>query len=351
MTRRGARVRLARRWRSCLWRGAVAPGVVAARADAAGAAERSGVLAPDRRLLRAERLLPVRQPRLQRGHVPVRACPTLSTIVKPGGVYLGVGPDQNFTYIVALEPQIAFITDIRRGNLQEHLMYKALFELSADRADFLSRLFSRKRPAGLGAASTAEELFDAYRAGLTRADALYDENLEGDRRPARQEARVPADARTTCRASSTSSATSSASGPCARPTRQRRSAGPRQMRYPTYPDLQMATDGTGHEPRRTSRSEENFRVAEDVRGATTCIVPIVGDFAGPKALRAVGEYLEAHGATVTAFYSSNVEQYLFQRRHLGGLRRTTSRRCRSTSRARSSDRASTAVRRRTPRGR
>src|SRR5262245_577954 len=88
--------------------------------------------------------------------------PMLTKIVKPGGVYLGVGPDQNFPYIAALEPHIAFITDIRRGNLQQHLMYKALFELSADRAEFLSRLFSRKRPAGLDAASTPEELFDAY---------------------------------------------------------------------------------------------------------------------------------------------------------------------------------------------
>src|SRR3954463_10775153 len=44
------------------------------------------------------------------------------------GAYLGVGPDQNFTYIVALKPRIAFIFDIRRQNLVQHLMYKALFE-------------------------------------------------------------------------------------------------------------------------------------------------------------------------------------------------------------------------------
>jgi len=40
------------------------------------------------------------------------------------------------------------------------------------------------------------------------------------------------------------------------------------------------------------------------------IVPIVGDFAGPKAIRAVGAYVREHGATVSAFYVSNVEQYL-----------------------------------------
>ena len=63
--------------------------------------------------------------------------------MKPSGVYLGVGPEQNFTYIAAIRPRIAFITDIRRGNLHLHLMYKALFELSANRADFVARLFNR----------------------------------------------------------------------------------------------------------------------------------------------------------------------------------------------------------------
>ena len=42
------------------------------------------------------------------------------------------------------------------------------------------------------------------------------------------------------------------------------------------------------------------------------IVPVSGDFGGPKALRAIGAYLKAQGGTVSAFYVSNVEQYLFQ---------------------------------------
>ncbi len=70
--------------------------------------------------------------------------PSLTESLGTGGVYLGVGPDQNFTYLVALRPKIAFIVDIRRGNLQQHLLYKALIELSSDRADF-SRASSRVR--------------------------------------------------------------------------------------------------------------------------------------------------------------------------------------------------------------
>ncbi len=87
--------------------------------------------------------------------------PALQRSVKPGGVYLGVAPDQNFTYMLAVRPDLAFIMDIRRGNLLEHLMYKAILELSADRAEFLSRLFARKRPEGLTAKSSVTDIFRA----------------------------------------------------------------------------------------------------------------------------------------------------------------------------------------------
>src|SRR5262245_36750591 len=80
--------------------------------------------------------------------------PELLQTAKAGRVYLGVGPEQNFPYIVALKPTMAIIFDVRRGNLHEQLLYKALFEMSADRADFLSRLFSRKRPDGLTTSSS-----------------------------------------------------------------------------------------------------------------------------------------------------------------------------------------------------
>jgi len=92
-------------------------------------------------------------------------------------VYLGVGPEQNFTYIVATKPAMAFIVDIRRGNLDLHLMYKALFELSADRAEFVSRLFSKKRPEGLTAKSTSAEIFSAI-GPITATPAMFNENLQ-----------------------------------------------------------------------------------------------------------------------------------------------------------------------------
>src|SRR3989441_11905103 len=84
--------------------------------------------------------------------------PVLHRMLRPGGVYLGVGPEQNFTYVAALQPKMAFIVDIRRQNMIEHLIYKALMEMSHDRGEFLSRLFSRPRPAVLNSDSSAEAL-------------------------------------------------------------------------------------------------------------------------------------------------------------------------------------------------
>jgi len=70
----------------------------------------------------------------------------------------------------------------------------------------------------------------------------------------------------------------------------------------------VATDATG-----TLRSylatEENWTVLKSLE-ARNLVVPVVGNFAGPKAIRAVGAWLKQHRATVSAFYLSNVEQYL-----------------------------------------
>ena len=108
--------------------------------------------------------------------------PELQRTTKTGGVYLGVGPDQNFTYIVALKPKIAFIFDIRRQNMLTHLMYKALIEQSTDRADFISRLFSRPRPAGLDTTSTPEAHFRRFRDGRSRQRSFPQEHRVDSRR-------------------------------------------------------------------------------------------------------------------------------------------------------------------------
>src|SRR5580765_8359514 len=63
-----------------------------------------------------------------------------------GGVYIGVGPDQNFSYIAHIRPASAFIIDIRRDNLLLHLLFKALFAASRNRVEYLSLLTGRATP-------------------------------------------------------------------------------------------------------------------------------------------------------------------------------------------------------------
>src|SRR6185295_1552519 len=82
-----------------------------------------------------------------------------------GGVYMGVGPEQNFTYIASIKPAMAFIVDIRRQAVMQHLMYKAIFEMSRDRADFISTLFSLPRPAGIDSATPISATWTAFLAG------------------------------------------------------------------------------------------------------------------------------------------------------------------------------------------
>ena len=101
--------------------------------------------------------------------------PDLVRIARQGAVYVGVAPEQNFTYIAALQPKMAFIVDIRRQNMLELLMYKALFEMSPDRVEFASRLFSR-RPAGSRSA-TVEVIFRGLESTAGNAQ-LFQETLQ-----------------------------------------------------------------------------------------------------------------------------------------------------------------------------
>jgi hypothetical protein len=259
--------------------------------------------------------------------------PDLKRTTTPGGVYLGVGPEQNFTYIAALQPRMAVLFDIRRQMMIHHLMYKALFEMAPDRADFLSKLFSRPRPAGLDTATNPIKLFDSF-IDAPSDSAAYRRNL------------IAIKDRLTKTHGFTLSKDDSASldyvysafyeaGPLInysfQPGRGATRFNGERMVFRSasgdiiggspigfgqpggmanYAELQSATDGAGNYLAFLA-AESAYRYVRDMH-VRNMIVPVVGNFAGPKAIRAVGDYLRAHNATVTAFYLSNVEQYLFQ---------------------------------------
>jgi hypothetical protein len=229
--------------------------------------------------------------------------PDLMHAATPNGAYVGVGPEQNFTYISALKPKIAFIIDIRRGNLDLHLMYKALFELSADRVEFVSRLFSKKRAEGVKANATASEIFDAYEKIETN-ESLYVQNLRSivNLLVKKHGFTLAADdmlrLQRTYRAFYTH-------GPNIQYS-STRNLGRRDE--PTYRDLMVTTDRNG-EARGFLATDEAFGFVKKLEG-DNLLVPVIGNFAGTRAIRAVGEFLTEKGATVSAFYLSNVEEYL-----------------------------------------
>ena len=233
--------------------------------------------------------------------------PELKKRALPNGVYLGVGPDQNFTYIAALKPRMAFIVDIRRGNLDQHLFYKALVEMSTDRMDFLSRLFAREKPKALvenAAGLPPNILFDAFIGIEPNPEALQKNIVDIEKWLTEKHgfALTPDDLRGieyVARAFFSEGPDLRYSFPSPRLARV----------FPTYAELMKTDDGTGVNYGYLA-SEENFRTLKEYE-KKNLLVPVIGDFAGPKALRAVGAYITTHGGVVNYVYTSNVEQYLF----------------------------------------
>ena len=231
--------------------------------------------------------------------------PELTRIAQPGRAYLGVGPEQNFTYIAALRPAMAFIIDIRRGNLDLQLLYKALFELSSDRAQFVSLLFSKPRPPGLTATSSANEIFDAY-STVESSERLYVENMSSIRNQlfTKHGFELSED---DLRGIEYVYHAFAMFGPGIKYSPVGLTGGTIQ---PTFAALMAATD-QGGQTRGFLSTEEAFAFLKNLQ-SRNLIVPVVGDFAGAKAIRAVGTYLKQKGALVSAFYLSNVEEYLRQ---------------------------------------
>ncbi len=221
-----------------------------------------------------------------------------------GGAYLGVGPDQNFSYMATIRPEIAFIVDIRRDNMLQHLMFKALFELTDSRIAYLCLLHGRLIPSS--PASWRDSTVAALVAYVDTAAATPDAALTALDRVARtvEAFGIPlsSEDRATIRLGH---GTFIQEGLDLR----FRSHGRRpRPHYPTLRRLLLETDRTG---RRVSylASEERWRIVDDLQDRDR-VIPVVGDFAGDHALAAIGDLLGTRGVAVSAFYTSNVEFYL-----------------------------------------
>ena len=226
-----------------------------------------------------------------------------------GGVYIGVGPDQNFSYIARVRPRYAFILDIRRQNMLQHLLFAALMAQASDPYQYLCLLFSRACPTATpeSAGAGIDGVLKALEAQKP-SEAAFDANLvaayqhiEGTLKfPLRAKDRT--DIRNIYRAFFDEQ----------EEIRFRTFGRTSGTYHPTYRMLLTARSPGGRFGSfLSSREDYDF-----VRGLSRAqrIVPVVGDFAGSDALRGIGRWVREHGLTVSAFYTSNVEFYLVRDR-------------------------------------
>lgn len=223
-----------------------------------------------------------------------------------GGAYLGVGPDQNFSYIAAVRPNIAFIIDLRRENMLLHLMFKALFEIADTRIEYLGLLFGApvREDAAAWADAELEQLVayvdsvGARQASIDAARALVDSAVASFRIPLSDGDWTTIDRfhRTFVRAGLSLRFHTTGRAP--------------RFYYPTYRELLLERDRTGRRENFLA-SADAFRYVKDLH-ERDLIIPVVGDLTGDHALRAIGRLLAEQGEYVSAFYVSNVEFYLFR---------------------------------------
>ena len=239
--------------------------------------------------------------------------------VKPGGIYLGVGPDQNFSYIVHTRPMLAIVTDIRRQNMLEHLLFKAVVAMAGNRVEYLSLLFSRQTPHVNGGNNGAsfQEVLDSVRAAKT-GETLFQTNWKAVKNILLSKYKLtlsPEDLakieyvyRTFWKENLDLRFSSIGRG--------------NASMYPSFEEMLVETDRQGRQQNYLS-SEDFFQWLKKFQ-AENRLIPIVGDFAGPHALKAVGAFLKTNGLRLSVFYTSNVEFYLFGRpnwtRYVANLR-------------------------------
>jgi hypothetical protein len=223
--------------------------------------------------------------------------------VRPGGIYLGVGPDQNFSYIAHTRPMLAIITDIRRQNMLEHLFYKALFAMSANRSQYLSFLLSRDR-LNVKPNAPLPDLISALRNAST-SDALFTKNVATVNNTLTQKYKLKLTADDLAKIKLVYQTFWKEGLDLRFSSIGRNNA----AQYPTLEEMFLETNRSG--------SLENYLASEDQFQwlkrfeAENRLIPIVGDFAGTHALRRVAAFLKSNGLRVSAFYTSNVEFYLF----------------------------------------
>jgi len=233
--------------------------------------------------------------------------PALKAAAGTGGAYIGVGPDQNFSHIALIRPSLALMLDIRRDNMLEHLLFKSYFAVARNRLEYLCLLFGKPIPAdidkwtgrsiGLIVAYLDRTPVDSATVAATRQASNERIGRFG----------VPLDAHDhemidRYRAEFVADGWETRYSSLGRNNR---------MDYPSFGQLLMATDRAGRQLSYIA-SEDAFQFVRSMQ-LHDRIIPVVGNVAGDRAMKAIAQYATEHHLALSAFYLSNVEQYLITR--------------------------------------
>lgn len=223
-----------------------------------------------------------------------------------GGAYIGVGPDQNFSYVAAIRPEVAFMFDIRRDAMLEHQLFKAVFAMSRNRLEYLCVLTAKPVPADV----------DSWKdSSITALIAFIDKTSASVEFAKSSEIEIETRARKFGIPLSDNDVGVLALYRAAfirfgLDVQYSSLNGNMMSNMPTWRDLLVEVDRAG--------SRLNYLAADSLfqfvktMEAENRIIPVTGNAAGATALRRLGDEIRARGLTVSALYMSNVEQYLFR---------------------------------------
>ena len=234
--------------------------------------------------------------------------PLLKNNVK-GGAYIGVGPNQNFTFIETIKPEIAFIVDIRQQMTMQHLAYKAMFELAETREEFLSLLLSKSIPGDRKLDKNPDvndivDLFYKINSDLNMQknttlkiiellDKKYGFELsQKDKKYIRRMMKI------FCLANLNITWNTNENNYL------------KKNKHVSLAEMLKGTDKSGAQLN-IFNSKEKYDYIRKMH-LENKIIPITGDFAGDKAFNKISEFLLEKEMTVSALYASSVEWWLFK---------------------------------------
>jgi hypothetical protein len=223
-----------------------------------------------------------------------------------GGAYIGVGPDQNFSYIAAVRPDVAFMFDIRRDAMLEHQLFKAVFAMSRNRLEYLCVLTAKPVPANV----------DSWKDSSITALIKFVDNTSASVEFAKSsEIEIESRARKFGIPLSDNDVGVLALYRAAfirfgLDVQYSSLNGSMMSNMPAWRDLLVEVDRAGNQLNYLA-ADSLFQLVKRME-AENRIIPVTGNAAGATALRRLGEEIRARGLTVSALYMSNVEQYLFR---------------------------------------